>query len=211
MKETLLTKETCRRSCLALFRSAVSRTGEMVSGTHPRKRPWRALFALGIALVISLSVFVISRHIERFALYGYPGVFVVSLLGNATIVLPTPSLALVSVLGSMLNPFLVGFVAGMGESLGELTGYLAGYSGRAVVQDRANYERLVGWMQKYGLWVIFAFSVFPTPLFDLAGIAAGALKIPVHKFLIVCWVGKTIKTILFALGGKAVMLPFAGH
>ena len=111
----------------------------------------------------------------------------------------------------MLNPFLVGFVAGMGESLGELTGYLAGYSGRAVVQDRANYERLVGWMQKYGLWVIFAFSVFPTPLFDLAGIAAGALKIPVHKFLIVCWVGKTIKTILFALGGKAVMLPFAGH
>jgi len=173
-----------------------------------RNRLWRPAIGLGIAVAISISVFVISDRVEQFGPYGYPGVFVISLLASATIVLPAPSLAVVSVVASVLNPFLVGLSAGAGETLGELTGYLAGLSGRAVVENRDQYEQMVGWTQKYGLWVIFALSVFPNPFFDLAGIAAGALKIPVRKFLMVCWVGKTIKTTLFALGGKAALFPF---
>jgi uncharacterized membrane protein YdjX (TVP38/TMEM64 family) len=167
----------------------------------------RPALGLVLALLISASVFVISDRIEQFGLYGYPGVFVISLLGNATIIFPAPSLAVVSVVGSMLNPFLVGLCAGIGEALGELTGYLAGVSGRAVIENRERYERIVKWTHKYGLWVIFGLSVFPNPLFDLAGIAAGALGIPVARFLLVCWAGKTIKTILFALGGQAVLAP----
>jgi membrane protein YqaA with SNARE-associated domain len=162
-------------------------------------------------VAISISVFVISDRVEQFGRYGYPGVFLVSLLGNATIVLPAPSLAVVSVMGSVLNPYLVGLLAGAGEALGELTGYLAGYSGRAIIEDQEQYERLVRRTQKYGLWVIFLLSIFPNPLFDLAGIAAGALKIPVSSFLLVCWIGKTIKTVLFALGGKALLFPFLGQ
>jgi membrane protein YqaA with SNARE-associated domain len=166
--------------------------------------------ALAFALVISISVFAIGNRIdpEQFQRYGYPGVFLISLLGNATIILPAPSLAVVSMTGAFLNPFLVGLVAGFGESLGELTGYLAGYSGQAVIENREKYDRIVTWTQSYGLWVIFILSVIPNPLFDLAGIAAGALRVPLYKFLIVCWVGKTIKTTLFALGGKAVLFPF---
>ena len=86
-----------------------------------------------------------------------------------------------------------------------MTGYLAGYSGRAVVENRDNYERIVRWMHRYGLWVILVLSVVPNPLFDLAGIAAGALKVPIPRFLLVCWVGKTIKATLFALGGQLVL------
>jgi uncharacterized membrane protein YdjX (TVP38/TMEM64 family) len=147
----------------------------------------------------------IRDRVEQFGLYGYPGVFVISLLGNATVILPAPSLAIVSVLGSVLNPYLVGLIAGAGSALGELTGYLAGYSGRAVVQDQARYARITAWMQQNGLWVIFVLSVIPNPLFDLAGIAAGVLKIPVHQFLLACFFGKTIKTTLFALGGRALL------
>jgi uncharacterized membrane protein YdjX (TVP38/TMEM64 family) len=66
---------------------------------------------------------------------------------------------------------------------------------------------MLGWTDKYGLWVVFVLSVIPNPLFDLAGIAAGAVKIPALQFLLVCWLGKTVKTTLFALGGSALLLP----
>jgi len=163
-----------------------------------------------IAIAISVSVFVISDHLDRFELYGYPGIFVLSLLSSATIVVPAPGLAVVSIMGTVLNPLIVGLCAGTGDALGELTGYLAGYSGRAVVENQMQYERVVRWTKRHGLWVIFVLSVIPNPLFDLAGIAAGALKVPVPRFLLVCWIGKTIKTVLFALGGQTVaeLIPF---
>lgn len=169
------------------------------------QRLWRPVLGLGIVVLVSVIVFRVGDRIEQFAPYGYPGIFVINLLGNATVVLPAPSLAIVSVAGSVFNPYLVGLFAGAGSALGELTGYLAGYSGQAVVQDQARYEQMVAWMQRHALWVIFVLAVIPNPLFDLAGIAAGALKMPVHHFLLVCFVGKTIKTTAFALGGNAVL------
>jgi membrane protein DedA with SNARE-associated domain len=168
---------------------------------------WRPLLGLGIAAAISVGVILISSRVEQFGLYGYPGVFAINLLGNATVILPAPSLAVVSVMGTVLNPFLVGLAAGAGAALGELTGYLAGWSGQAVIGNQERYRRMLGWTDKYGLWVVFVLSVIPNPLFDLAGIAAGAVKIPVLQFLLVCWLGKTVKTTLFALGGSALLLP----
>jgi membrane protein YqaA with SNARE-associated domain len=164
----------------------------------------RSVVALLVAIAISVSVFVISDRVERFERYGYPGIFVLSLLSSATIIVPAPGLAVVSMMGSVLNPFAVGLCAGAGDALGELTGYLAGYSGRAIIEDQAQYERVVKWTRKFGLWVILVLSIIPNPLFDLAGIAAGTLKIPVRHFLMVCWIGKTVKTIVFALGGRTI-------
>jgi membrane protein YqaA with SNARE-associated domain len=169
---------------------------------------WRSILGLVVVLLISASVFVIGNRAQQFARYGYPGIFVISLLASATIVLPAPSLAVVSVMGSVLNPLWVGLSAGAGEALGEMTGYLAGYSGRAVIENRAHYDRMVWWTRKYGLWVILVLSIIPNPFFDLAGIAAGALKIPLVRFVVVCWIGKSIKTVLFALGGKALLWRF---
>jgi membrane protein YqaA with SNARE-associated domain len=163
-----------------------------------------------LATGISVAVLTISDRVEEFSHYGYLGIFALSLLSSATIVIPAPSLAVVPVMGAVLNPYLVGLSAGAGDTLGELTGYLAGYSGRAVIEDSTRYERIHGWTSRYGLWVILVLSIIPNPLFDLAGIAAGALKIPLPRFLLVCWCGKTIKTVLFALGGQSIvrLLPF---
>ncbi|MBN1642703.1 MAG: VTT domain-containing protein [Anaerolineae bacterium] len=170
----------------------------------------RLVLTLVLAAGISVAVFALSDRVEHFGRYGYPGIFVLSLLSSATIVIPAPSLAMVPVMGAVLNPYLVGLCAGAGDTLGELTGYLAGYSGRAVVEDSARYDKIHRWTQRYGLWVILVLSVIPNPLFDLAGIAAGALKIPLGRFMLVCWCGKTIKTVLFALGGQSIarLLPF---
>jgi membrane protein DedA with SNARE-associated domain len=57
-------------------------------------------------------------------------------------------------------------------------------------------------MENHGMLTIFVLSVVPNPLIDLAGITAGALKYGYLKFLFSCWMGKTIKTLIFAWAGS---------
>ena len=138
---------------------------------------------------------------------GYVGIFLVGILGNATVIFPVPSLAIVFAAGSVLNPLLVGLVAGVGEPLGELTGYLAGYGGSAVVQDGPRFQRIKLWMERRGFLTLFVLSAIPNPVFDLAGIAAGMVGFPVGKFLLACWLGKSLKGVVVAyLGSLSVDL-----
>jgi len=154
-----------------------------------------------MVLGISVTIYALRDRFADYGALGYPGIFLVSLLGNATIILPAPSLALVFAMGSALPPILVGLSAGVGEALGELTGYAAGFGGRSVIENLDLYERLAAWMQRAGGITIFVLSVFPNPFFDLAGIAAGTLRYPLWRFLLACWLGKTIKTVLVAWAG----------
>jgi len=158
-----------------------------------------------IVFVIALTLFVyaIRDQADILRAYGYPGIFLLSLLANATIVLPAPGLALVFGAGTLqsLNPFGVGFAAGLGAALGELSGYLAGFSGQAIIEDRDLYNRLVAWMRRYGPVAIVVLAFLPLPVFDLAGVAAGALRMPVVHFLGFCALGKTAKMILVAFAG----------
>ena len=170
-----------------------------------RKRIYQQLGAVVFAVAITLAIAAFRDELARFERYGYPGVFLISLLGNATVIFPAPSLAVVFGMGGVLNPLFVGLVAGVGEALGELTGYLAGYGGRAVIEDWQMYDRLERWMERNGSATILALSAIPNPFFDLAGIAAGALRFPLWRFLLSCWVGKTIKTITFAFVGAQFM------
>lgn len=176
---------------------------EKASTDSARRARTRILRLLALLLVIAATgAGILWRgQLGRLVAYGYPGIFLISLVGNATVIFPAPSLALVFALGGVLDPFLVGLAAGLGESLGELTGYLAGYGGQAVIENREIYNRLQGWMRHYGLATIFFLALFPSPFFDLAGITAGALRFPVGYFLLSCWLGKTIKTTIFALAG----------
>ena len=163
--------------------------------------PFRILVIV-VVLGISVAIFALRDYLVELAALGYLGVFLVSLLGNATIILPAPSLALVFAMGAALNPLLVGLAAGLGEALGELTGYAAGFAGRAIIEDHKTYRRLVKWMQVRGGITVFVLSVLPNPFFDLAGIAAGSLRYPLWRFLLFCWLGKTVKTILVAWAGS---------
>jgi len=155
------------------------------------------------ALALSALIFVFRDRLTEFASYGYLGLFIVSVVGNATVLLPMPSLVATFVTGGVLNPWLVGIVSGAGMAVGELSGYLAGYGGSAIVEakDKERYERLESWMRRYGAWTIFVLSAIPNPVFDLAGIAAGAAHYPVWRFLLPCFLGKTLKGLVLAFAG----------
>lgn len=169
-------------------------------------RPFR-LLVLALVVGISVAIFALRNQFGRLAAVGYPGIFAVSLLGNATVILPAPSLALVFAMGSALPPVLVGLAAGAGEALGELTGYAAGFGGRAIIDDRTRFERIRDRMRGHVGVTIFVLSLIPNPFFDLAGIAAGTLRYPIWRFLLLCWLGKTIKTIAIAwMGSQSIHL-----
>ena len=170
----------------------------------PSQRRLRVVRVLtAVAVVVALGAAVYFRdHLRDLRRYGYAAVFLVGVISNATLVLPVPGLAVSSVLGGVFNPWIVGIVAGLGQALGELTGYMAGYSGQVWVDEHPRYRRLVVWTQKYGLFAVFVMALFPNPLFDVAGMAAGVLRLPVWKFLLSCAAGKVIKNILFAIVGS---------
>jgi membrane protein YqaA with SNARE-associated domain len=157
---------------------------------------------IGVVIGLSAAIFAFRDQFAALAAVGYPGIVLVSLLSSATIILPAPSLALVFAMGSALPWLPVGLAAGAGEALGELTGYAAGFGGRAVIEDQKLYKRLESWMQQRGGITIFALSIVPNPLFDLAGIAAGTIGYPLWRFLLITWVGKTIKTSVVAWAGS---------
>jgi membrane protein DedA with SNARE-associated domain len=157
-----------------------------------------ALFAV---VGITLYVFSIRNRVEQFAVLGYPGVFLIALLANATVLLPAPGVAVIYAMGTIFNPFGVGLAAGTGGALGEVSGYLAGFSGQAVVERMDIYERIKPWVNRYGGWAILVLSAIPNPFFDVAGIAAGISKMPLRTFLFFTWIGQLIKMTLFALAG----------
>ena len=111
-------------------------------------------------------------------------------------------------MGAVFNPYLVALAAGTGATLGELTGYMAGFSGQGVIENRKWYDKVTSWMTKYGGITVLVLAFIPNPVFDIAGMVAGALRMPMWKYLIFSWIGKVGKMLLFALGGAELFNLF---
>jgi membrane protein DedA with SNARE-associated domain len=172
--------------------------------SNPSNFQTNALRVVALLAVIGITAYVFSirDHVEEFAAFGYPGIFLIALLANATIFIPAPGVAIVYAMGAVFNPLLVGLSAGTGGAIGELSGYLAGFSGQAVVENTNVYDRIKPWVDKYGGWTILVLAAIPNPFFDVAGVAAGIAKMPMRTFLFFIWIGQLIKMTLFALAGR---------
>jgi len=153
------------------------------------------IVALLLVLGIVVGVFLLYRYspetVDKLEGWGYLGVFLISLLLNATIILPAGNFLVMATLGAALCFPLVGLVGGLGAAIGELTGYIAGYSGQAMLQKHRLYTRLECWMKRWGSMTVFVLSAVPL-FFDVAGVAAGALRFPAWKFFIACWLGRVL-------------------
>ncbi len=174
-----------------------------------RRQIAQRIFAVVFAVAVSVAIFAVRNTIEQYAVYGYPGVFFISMLGNATLILPAPSFAIVFAVGGILNPYWVGVAAGCGGALGEMTGYLAGFGGSAVVEKRPVYRRMAALMSRWGAWIIFLLAVIPNFAFDVGGLMAGSLKMPWWKFLLAAALGKSIRFAVIALFGQNLLALWA--
>ena len=171
----------------------------------PAQRLWeneRLLKALSVVLVLTLiaTVVLLSDRLPNYKSVGYVGVFVLSFVGSASILVPVPGIAAVCAGPGLLElfPLWVALLASVAESLGELSGYLIGFSGRSFAENNRFYPRIERWMQRRGGIALLVTSSIPNPLFDLIGIAAGTLRYPIWRFLAAVWVGKLIKSTTIA-------------
>lgn len=169
------------------------------------------LLMLLASIAISVLIIVFNKQLRDLQQFGYIGIFLLMFLGNATVLIPVPVLAPLNILlgGIFSSPLLLGITVGVASSFGELVGYLAGYSGSGIVKSSKVYKKIELQVEKYGLWAIFFLALIPNPLFDVAGLAAGALGIKWWKFLIAVTAGKTIRAIAFAYIGYTGGLLFS--
>jgi len=179
------------------------------------KRIWRGkvipVLSLLLVIAITAALFVYRDRVAELGNYGYLGIFVISLVCSATIILPMPGMLLIFALGATFNPVLVGLVAAFGGTLGEITGYTLGYSGRRIIGGDKIYIRAEKWVRKWGSLTIFVFSLVPPLPIDVLGIVAGSLRFPLWKFLLACFLGKALLYTGMAFTGAwgwEIILPF---
>jgi uncharacterized membrane protein YdjX (TVP38/TMEM64 family) len=169
----------------------------------------RALRIAGLflAVAITVTVYLLRDRLSDATNYGYLGLFLISVLGNATIVLPVPTLVTAFLGGGIYSPVIVGIISAAGATIGELTGYVAGLGGQAIIENQDIYDRFDRWMDRYGLLALFVLAAIPNPFFDVAGIIAGMSRMRVATFMLVTWAGKIVKFVLIAyLGAGSVGL-----
>ena len=159
---------------------------------------WRGrIIIVAVIAAISVAAFFLQERISVDRL-GYGAVAGAVLLASGGLVVPVPHLLTTCGAATALNPAAVAIIAGLAGTLGELTGYFLGYSGSGVLERRRYYHRVKGWMSRRGWLILFVISVVPNPLFDVAGIAAGALRYPLWRYFVVVGLGKQVKFFMIA-------------
>lgn len=149
--------------------------------------------------------------------FGYFGVFLVSFLGTASIIVPIPYTLLILWLGILgFDPILLTIAGGTGSAVGELSGYLLGYYGRKVLsserQKKLGYlVRLIG---RYGPFAIFVFALTPLPD-DLLFIPFGMMRYNFLRVFIPAILGKLLMCFILAYFGRTytwlLFLLFGGE
>ena len=159
-----------------------------------------------VTLVMAVAVVLFWENVQKLEGYGYLGVFLISILGGATIIVPVPMLAVVFALGGVLTPYWVGLAAGLGETIGALVIYITGHgAGTALFGSNGKlqgaYLRVMRLMEQRGSLTLFLLSAILNPFFYPAALAAGATRFGIRKYFFICFAGKTIKGFTVAYAG----------
>ncbi len=160
-------------------------------------------------IALSIVLYIFRDRVRSLGELGYLGLFLIGLISNASIIAPVPGLIVLFTVSVILNPFWSALVYGIGSGLGELSGWLVGRSGKGIIENQKYYPRLENWMKRFGGVTIIILALVPNFLFDVAGLIAGALRMPWYRFLIYVWLGRVPRCLLITYGGST-MLKFFG-
>ncbi len=186
--------------------SRVTRNQEIA--ITPQKRSWiRPMLVAAIAIVLNIIAYLMIPPdlAYRLGALGYIGVFLITLISNATIVVPIPYFGLVAALSPGLSMVGVGIAGALGSVIGESVGFFVGRSGRGVVEQTRFYR----WVQRQlehpwrAFVVLFALSAPPNPAFDVAGLTAGAMGLPYWIFLSAVFLARLVRFGIVAFFGGA--------
>lgn len=178
--------------------------------TPPRWRLWLRPVLLSLVVVAAnIAVFLLlpPELLERLGGFGYLGAFGSAAFANATVLVPVPYYPLLIRLAQAFDPWGVVVAAAAGSVAGELVAYAVGRSGRQAAEETRFYR----WVQRQlsQPWraplVLFALSAPPNPLFDVAGLLAGALGIPVGVYMLSTFLGRLVRMAIVVFVGIGLL------
>jgi membrane protein DedA with SNARE-associated domain len=145
---------------------------------------------------------------QLFAPYRYFGVFAISLIGTASIIIPIPYTILIFNLSishpNEWDPILLTIAGGLGSAIGEMSGYALGYFGRKIVNEERQRKMtyLVKIFDRYGPLAIFVFALTPLPD-DLLYIPLGVMRYKFYKAFIPTLIGKLLMIFIIVYFGRS--------
>ena len=191
-----------------------------IKGGLKRWEYWVGILGILVTVFLALLLILNRDIVQQLSGYGYFGLFFISALGGATVLVPVPMLAVQFAMGGVLSPWFgpsiiapvfVGLVSSLGETLGALSIYMTGYGGGASLQNIRErgahgrlakaYIRLMNLMEKRGGWTIFIISAIINPFFYPVSLAAGAMRLGIRKYFLIAFAGKMIKCTAIAYAG----------
>ena len=152
-------------------------------------------------------------------LLGYLGGFIISLIGNATILVPFPYIGVAFILGGLreevtmtfvFDPWIIGLVSGLGAMIGEMTGYFIGYAGGKLIDEgqTSSFKEYVDLHPRATPFVVWFLAATPIPD-DVLVVPLGAARYSWWKVAVAQLLGKTMFLMGIAWSGR-IGLDFVG-
>jgi membrane protein DedA with SNARE-associated domain len=168
-----------------------------------------ALILLACVIPIAVQKYLVIDP----AVIGMVGISMIILLGfvgSATVVIPVPVLPLVFTGAAVLNPIGLVIAAAASITAGMAVCYVLGRRGHSratrVAESQANLPKpisnLYSWSTDNVGTASFLIAATPNPMFDYAGLIAGASRLDARKFLAGTFAGKIT---------QASVIAFLGH
>ncbi len=134
-------------------------------------------------------------------LLGYPGTFLASLLGSASVVIEVPFAGVPFVMGGQtvgpgqftFDPWLLGIFSGIGATIGDMTSYALGYGGRRFVDEasKSGFSQFIENHPRATPLAVFVLASTPLPV-DPALVSLGVARYSLWKLFLPCLVGEVI-------------------
>ncbi len=163
-----------------------------------------AIGALLLLVAINLVFLFAPINYRAFGMLAYPGVFLIAFLGNATTFVPVPYIPVVAhVANTAQLVWLVVLLAALGSVLGESVAFGVGRAEERLVENHRWFTQLRSMFARpvrAGVFLFF-FAAPLNPLFDVAGLAAGAFGVPYRVFFASVFLGRIVRFALIAWFG----------
>lgn len=146
--------------------------------------------------IITIVAMLIGReYVVGLGNWGYLGAFVISLISNASIILPTPGIAVIAMMTTDFNLLWLGVSAGIGGAIGATSSYVAGMITGELVNSTRIYQVSLKAMNRFGGTIIFVATLAPFLPMDAASILAGGIRYPFKRYFIIMASAHTLKMV----------------
>lgn len=192
-------------------------TGRVLRNKKPNKSVYAKIGAMALLLLAILVPFAVQKFLTIdptvVGLVGIPMIILLGFVGSVTVIVPVPVLPLVFTGAAILNPVGLVIAAAASITAGMAVCYILGRRGhsRASRVSAESQASLPAPLSSFYSWstdnvgtASFLIAATPNPMFDYAGIIAGAGRVDVRRFLAGTFFGKVVQASVIAFLGHTV-------